>query len=804
MKLRKCFTIVMMLMLNFCSAQDRTRANYEGLRNKWKLFLIGEAQKKNIKNIPVENKRTVADDYLKEIKKINANSSKLWEDLDYTYSKDLTESYRRLEVMAIAYQSQKSHLYQNKLLREAILAATDWLWKYKYNAKIPPPIPSQGSDINNWWDYLIGVPLKLNNITVLMYDEMNSVQKMNYMEAVRHFTPDFTDRYTTKPRVTAFTAANRAWVSTVIALRGVIVRDSVAIAFARDGLTPVFKYSKKDDGFYRDGSFIQHLKHPYTGGYGISLLTKLAEELYLLNGSVWEVTAKEQGNVFNWVQNAFAPIIYKGNLMSMTEGREISRLDAEENNKGRLAIQAVSLLSSAAPADEAIKLRQVVKYWISEAQYLPFFYKKISIPYRSFVRDIAEDQSIKPLPVAIMYRQFANMDRAVQQNSKYAFGISMHSSRIYNYETRAGYENKRGWHTGDGLTYLYNKDQLQFCDDFWPTVNPYRLPGTTVEENTMINGSKTSSKTWVGGASMLDRFGVTGMDLAPNGQTLSAKKSWFMLDGKILALGAGIVNADKKNVHTYIEQRKLKTDNSNRFIIDGEYFKSDISDSLHTEFKKAHWAHLEGNVPGADIGYYFPNLTNLNIARRKQFGSWKDINVNQNPTLKQHYYLTLWNNHGMHITNDHAGHNEYAYVLLPGYTAEQTGNYAKNPDLKILSNTAVSQGVEAMRSNLVAANFWTDSLISISSSETKEYLSCDRRAAVIVFKSEGKLHISISDPTMLNSNKIHLRLKEAAKSVLDKDPEVEVNTFEKEINLTIYPKLLNGKTVSATFTQPGK
>ena len=71
------------------------------------------------------------------------------------------------------------------------------------------------------------------------------------------------------------------------------------------------------------------------------------------------------------------------------------------------------------------------------------------------------------------------MDRVVALRNGFGFGISMSSSRIANYESiNSG--NLHGWHQGDGMTYLYiGNTENQFNSDFWPTVDPYHLPGTT-------------------------------------------------------------------------------------------------------------------------------------------------------------------------------------------------------------------------------------------------------------------------------------------------------------------------------------
>ncbi len=72
------------------------------------------------------------------------------------------------------------------------------------------------------------------------------------------------------------------------------------------------------------------------------------------------------------------------------------------------------------------------------------------------------------------------MDRFVQRTTDYMVGLGLYSSRISSFEA-GNKENKRGWHTADGMLYLYNDDQVQFNLCYWPTVDPYRLPGTTVD-----------------------------------------------------------------------------------------------------------------------------------------------------------------------------------------------------------------------------------------------------------------------------------------------------------------------------------
>lgn len=64
---------------------------------------------------------------------------------------------------------------------------------------------------------------------------------------------------------------------------------------------------------------------------------------------------------------------------------------------------------------------------------------------------------------------------------------------------------------------------------------------------------KKSKKTFVGGTSLGDKYASIGMDFENQQQTLSAKKSWFILDDKIVFVGSGINN---KAAQTTIENRK--------------------------------------------------------------------------------------------------------------------------------------------------------------------------------------------------------------------------------------------------------
>src|SRR5699024_6219238 len=121
--------------------------------------------------------------------------------------------------------------------------------------------------------------------------------------------------------------------------------------------------------------------------------------------------------------------------------------------------------------------------------------------------------------------------------------------------------NKHGWHTADGMFYLYNGDTAQFDEGYWTTIDPYRLPGTTVDTKQLADGAHQSVRSpqqWIGGSSNGEVASI-GMylDKTKESMDLTAKKSWFLLDDQIINLGAAIQGTTDDSIETIIENRLL-------------------------------------------------------------------------------------------------------------------------------------------------------------------------------------------------------------------------------------------------------
>jgi hyaluronate lyase len=714
----------------------------------------------------------------------SAGRTYLWSDLaSTTDSSHITLSYTRLTSMALAYSTTGSSLKGNTTLKADLISALDWMYTNRYN--------ESKSSYDNWFDWEIGTPQQLNNITILLYADLSGTQVTQYMNTINQFSPNVTS-----------TGANKVWKSIVVVLRGIIVKDSAKITSAKNALSSgpsVFAYVTNSDGFYQDGSFIQHSKHPYNGGYGLSLLVNLADELYLLNGSTWSVTDPNVQNLFDAVSKSYEPFLYKGALMDMIRGREMSRYNRQTYFAGHNTMQGIIRLSQFAPSTDAAAFKSMIKYWMqSDTNSTNNFYQDVSVDTIVQAKSILSNGSIALRGELVKHQTFPSIDRAVHLRPGFGFGVSMNSSRIYNYEA-INEENKKGWYTSQGMTYLYNNDADQYTDNYWATVNPYRLPGTTVDTRTRTqsNGqSQLSTKNWTGGTDILGLYGIAGMEVGDYGTTLTGKKSWFMFDNEIVALGSGIVSTDNRTIETIVDNRKLNASGNNALTVNGTA-KSSTLDWNET-MGNVNTVHLQGNAGVSDIGYYFPAAnTTVKGLREARTATWAGINSKDNfynSTSYTRNYMTLWFDHGSNPTNA-----KYEYVILPNMSSAQVTGYAVSPDITVLENSSNSQAAKENNLNIVGANFWSDVIESVLV-DGNPFLTSNKMATVMTRETAGDMEVALADPTQANTGTIQLEIHRSASGTLTVDPGVTVTQLSPTIKLSVDVNGAKGKTFRAKFS----
>lgn len=762
--------------MHFPASTAHAADEYDSLRNKWQELLVGSSNSNADTDIAARI-AAITDTANASWTTMNTSSSRtsLWSDLTlWTSSATMTSTYNRLKGMSIAYATPGSSLYNNASLAGDIISGLNWMYSNKYNAS--------KSQSDNWWDWQIGTPQALGDIMVLMYNQLSTAQLTGYIQTIDKFVADPTKRYNS---TTIETGANRTDKAQVVVIRGILDKSSAKIAQARDALSQVFLYVTNGDGFYTDGSFIQHTNIAYNGSYGRVLLAGLSKLLYTLSSTTWQVTDPNVGNVYDWVSNAYQPLIYKGAMMDMVRGRAISRDWQQDHVMGRDVILSINRLALAAPAAQKLSLQRLVKGWAMQDTTFDSYYEGIPISDIIQLKTVMSDAAILPASELNTTKVYNEMARAVQVRPQFAAGISMFSSRIGRYEA-SNDENVHGWHTGEGMTYLYNADLTQYSQGYWATVNPYRLAGITVDPLTLSNAqgsASTSTYNFVGGVSNGSN-GVVGMRFTGMGTDLTGRKSWFLFGNKLIALGSSITSTSGRSIETIVENRKLNNSGTNTLTVGGAAKSSSIGWS--ETMSNVSWAHLQGSVTGSDIGYYFPGSTAVTGLREVRSGAWSDINTGGSTASITNHFLSLAINHGNSPTDA-----SYAYVLLPGRTAAETAAYASNPDIIVLENSTTAQAVKDLTEQAVGINFWTNTAKTVAVNGTN-YITSNKQASVLITEKNNQIELVVSDPTQSNTGSISLELNKSASAILSADSGITVTQTSPTIKLTIQVNGANG------------
>ncbi|MFE7763716.1 polysaccharide lyase 8 family protein [Streptomyces sp. NPDC057438] len=670
----------------------------------------------------------------------------LWPGHRFDPPAGITQSYSRLWTMAQAYVQPGTGSTGDAGLLADILRGLDHLTATVYH----PATTRYG----NWWEWQIGSPRLLMDIVAALYDELTPARRAAACAVIDHFVPDALLR----EYGGTSTGANRVDLCRSVALRGVLGRAPEKIALARDALSPVFPHVTRGDGLYADGSFVQHTWVAYSGTYGQVMLDGLGRIFALLAGSAWEVTDPNRRIVLDSVERAYAPLIHDGLVMDSVNGRAISRgylkgddrhIMRSDHFHGQGIIAAVALLALGATPAERERWHGRIKGWIARDTVTPI------LTARQFgVADLARLHAVAASPVAaapepVGHRLFPAMDRAVHRRPGFAVNIAMASDRIAHYECGNG-ENPRGWHTGAGLTLWWAAGRGdQYTDWFWPTVDRYRLPGTTVSTKRLADreggewGAPKPDVRWVGGTTD-GEYAAIGQHLRGLGSTLRARKSWFCVADAVVCLGAGISCTDGVPVETVVDNRNLGG-----------------ADRAQTPalVRGRRWAHLEGH--GGWVLPAGPPGGDLRTLREDRTGAWSDINTTSTSERRTRRWQTLWLDHGTDPVNA-----TYAYLLMPG--ASRHAVAARSADhrwLSIFANDSRCQAVHVPSLGLTAANFWQ--------AGTAGPLTVSAGASVLLRRRGRTATLCVSEPPR-TGRPLEITWRGPVGTVLRTDESVEV------------------------------
>ena len=718
--------------------------DFTALRSKWRTLILGEGFSPTAE--PFKTTLATLGTQAAGLRDTMAPAAgSLWPTLSYAdpepdtdaesfgYSQRVNDSFVRLSTMAQAYCQPGTGLTGDAGLRDAVIAGLDHLYADVYS--------ENKAAFGNWYNFQIGSPQALMDISVLLYDQLSPDRVAAYCRAVDAYVPDsVVASYTGSS-----TGANRVDLCRVLILRGIVGDSAAKIVTGRDALSPVFPYVTSGDGFYADGSFIQHTTTPYIGGYGAVLDDGLGRLFALLRGSAWQVDDPGSQLFLDTVENAVAPFVYNGLMMDNVSGRGISRgliqtdlfqLPQDDHTRAHSVMASIVLVGQGASPEEEARWRAMVKGWLQRDYYGPALKDpKLSLVNTARLQALFDDATVKASPEPVEHRVFHNMDRATHRRGEWGASVSMASQRIAHYEFGNG-ENARGYHTGAGWLQWWGDDYglEQYSDAYWPTVDPYRLPGTTVSRKPLPDGVGGNwgyprpGTAWVGGTTD-GEYGTAGQYLQGVTSTMYAKKSWFFLDDSIVCLGAGITSADGYPVETTVDNRNLGAAGTAALTIDG--MRPPVEQGWTLTRARTRWAHIAGHA-----GYVFPGGAGIGALREERTGAWRDINTGSSPDPLTRRYLTLWQDHGTDPQDA-----SYAYILMPGASELRTAARALDSGwAQILANSGQQQGVLVASRGFTGINFWEPGTVG------KVTASAPVSVQIRELK-DGTATISLSDPS---------------------------------------------------------
>lgn len=740
------------------------------------------------------------------------------------YEDDAVEfrvSFKKVLSMCKAYAAEGGALYQNQDMLKDITNILDFLCGSCYTAK---------SQTDNWWTWEIGIPKDLIPALILIYDGLTEEQVMAYTETLYFFQPDpfhegvINTASTHGQGYREAQGANIIDCSTTAVGLGALREDNELVYLGMLASSQTFVIQNVEDsaqiaangynsGFYPDGSYLDHIKVPYLGAYGIEFMKGGAKIPSLLAGTPWKYPEQVQDNLESYIVEGFGNGMYKGMMLDCLKGRSVSRPASSNQAAGREAMMIILQIVDSFSQEAKETTLSALKAWLEEDEgFIDSLVGAENMAIKKKAKEILEDTSIQS-NVAPIHKSYPLMDRAVHRTEDYLFALSMYSERIQNTEIMND-ENRFGWHQNNGMTYIYDEDK-QYTENYWNTVNPLRLPGTTVVPVNIGTGKPDGSgfaqggdfcskESWVGGTS-IGNYGVSGMSFSGETQgiagdapvsyapDLKGKKSWFMFDDEMVCLGAGITNKNMElPVETTIENKKLRKDGSNQLLVNGEKTEIPVkeanvkelvertADVSGTSFEQVNWAHLEGNQ-SVGTGYYFPEEnTEIQVRRGQTTGSWKDVGTFEGESTEN--YLEMWVDHGQNPENA-----SYSYVLLPETSAEETENYAQAPKVTILENSSEVQAVRHETLKITGINFWQEQGGSVDG------ITSDKAASVMLQETEqGTVKVSVSDPTMKNKGNIQLTFEEEIADSIQLDENVTCEKTENGAVLTFAMAGTNG------------
>ena len=672
-----------------------TEENYINILERFKFSLIGSGSLLTEKNPDIIKRY---ENMVKTSIRTHNTMNRTGLPFDYpmTQSLDIYSIYWKTNEMVKGYAIEGSEIHKNKEFFNDIIYCLDYMHENYFTKRFP----RQFKGLDNFWHWEIGIPQLLVGMLLYLKDELSQEQINKYLIPVND--------YIFYPKLTF---ANRADIAYSSILAGVFQKDYKRIAISVEMLRELYNYVEISDGFYDDGSFIQHEIYAYAGAYGVSLINSLSRISYILDDSCFRFDDDMKEKQYIWIINSYIPFLYDGAFFDLVRGRDVTR-SALGLASGNDAINSFAFVTKyIKDTNNLKKLKSYLKYIYQKHK--EFYINNLSIASLTILEEIVSDKSIIAENIINNFSKvYSRMDKAISQINGVGIGFSFSSSRTGKYESING-ENTIGWYQGDGMVYIYLSPN-DYGKSFWPYANPLRLPGTTVtnsprEKKGLSDKNALTKYDFVGGCYndinmvAVIKFASESVGINFN-SSLEGNKAYFVFENCAVFIGNNISCSDDYGVETIIENRKLN----------GKlYFgNKEITDKYGNVNDNFIYIENYGSI-------YIPDYTKVKY------------NITNND------FLEIYFDHGKNIQKE-----KYTYFILPNIDKNNSEKYINN--IQTLVDNMNITAVKNKLNNILEIVFW----------EKGQYdkFRVDNPCTIIFYENKNEFYVSSPNQKIENIN----------------------------------------------------
>ena len=609
---------------------------------------------------------------------------------DINYEADpeerVTTAIKHLQIMraiARAANEEGHYLYKNPDIAKEVLERTLDAW-YSLNSL---PLDENGTIMHpsKWWNHTIGQQTNLMPVLVMaehLLDDEHMALGLKYL-------CDHEDMYKYPEYQTG---ANLTWYTTQGIVDGLLSHDYQKLKSSVERMKEeiqIFDNPEKE-GIQEDFSFHQHGRQ-YLTSYGSTFINDSIVYLSIFNET--DLTCSDLYELF------------EKRLLDGCRWEKWGR-----NSSLNLAGRTISYkYSTPTGTDDYVKLCDILLKIYPEGR------TDEIMAFREYL-----NQSSVTKPAVLGNKYFWCSDYMVHNRENYSVTLKTVSNRTEVAETNSR-DNLLGENIGLGSIFLSKSGDIHHGSQVswdWSKIPGVTMGGEVYKRSQ--SGMVTQSGKFVGGVSD-GEYGASVFDFSLR-QT-DAKKSVFFFDDEYISLGSGITST-QQDVATTVEQRFRL----GKLYVDG----TEITTNGTKVYENV------GSVLQNNIGYVFPETTDLTITNDYVSGKWSDLGeYSTDDTEYSNHMFLMWIDHG-----DFPVKQSYSYITIPEITNEEIKEYTADIPIEIVSNTEKLQAVYHKKLNVGSAAFYKSGECMLG----EAVVSVDKPCILLLKKTDDGYEVSTANP----------------------------------------------------------